>query len=257
MPEIRNEGFQVLTLGAVKKDGTPDIANILFSFPVPHQQMSVRQAVKIDEVRVPGRSGKVKQGVGYEDTEVSVALTLVDREDRGANVVYSAVQQLKDLQAAFRDRSDPVGTTTSAPKTAPRNVPTIFSIQSRLTDACGIKTVLFKSLDVSESPGDTALEVNISMVEFEPAPLVPERRRKKKTTELEDYMADMAYYDSLEAADMAGADPAAAQAAAIAAATAQDAQASAAHDAEVGEEDPLTKVFRQGKADAMASGGKL
>jgi len=174
MSELRNEGFQVLTLGAVKKDGTPDIANILFSFPVPHQQMSVRQAVKIDEVRVPGRSGKAKQGVGYEDTEVTVSLTLVDREDRSGTVVHSAVQQLQELQAAFRDRSDPVVKTGSSAKTSTRNVPTVFSIQSRLTDACGIRTVLFKSLDASESSGDTALEVSLTLVEFEPPPLLPE-----------------------------------------------------------------------------------
>jgi len=73
-------------------------------------------------------------------------------------------------------------------------------------------------------------------------------------------MADMAYYDSLEAADMAG-DPAAssanAQAASIAAAAAEDARAAKAHDEEVGQEDPLVAAFRKGKSDAMASGGRL
>lgn len=90
MPEFQNDGFQVVTLGAVKEGGEPDIANVLFRFPVPHQQMSVRQIVNVDEVDVPRRSGRVKQAVGYQDTEISISLTLVDEEDRAGNVSRSA-----------------------------------------------------------------------------------------------------------------------------------------------------------------------
>jgi hypothetical protein len=227
MPETRNDGFQVVTLGAVKADGTPDIANILFSFPVPHQQMSVKQEVKIDEVDVPGRSGKVKQAVGYEDTEVGIILTLVDREDRGGTVVQSAVDQLKELQAAFRDRSDPVGDAGTKPSAAPRGVPTIFSIQSRLTDACGIKTVLFKGLEVSDVSGDTALEVAITLVEFEPVARQVERRAKEQ---VQKQAAVQAVNEAVGIDDTAASD---------------------AHDEEAGEESRLAAAFRQGKADAM------
>jgi len=227
MPETRNDGFQVVTLGAVKADGTPDIANILFSFPVPHQQMSVRQEVKIDEVDVPGRSGKVKQAVGYEDTEVSLTLTLVDREDRSGAVVHSALDQLKELQAAFRDRSDPVGEAGTKASTAPHGVPTIFSIQSRLTDACGIRTVLFKGLEVNEISGDTALEVAITLIEYEPIALQVERRGKE-------LVQKQAAVQAVNQA--AGVD---------------DTAASEAHDDETGEESPLAKAYRQGKSDAM------
>jgi hypothetical protein len=227
MHETKNQGFQVVTLGAVKADGTPDIANILFSFPVPHQQMSVKQEVKIDEVDVPGRSGKVKQAVGYEDTEVGLTLTLVDREDRSGAVVYSALDQLKELQAAFRDRSDPVGEAGTNPKAAPRGVPTIFSIQSRLTDACGIKTVLFKGLEVNELSGDTALEVSITFIEFEPVARQIERRAREQVQKQAAVQ---------EAKEAIGYD---------------DSAASEAHDEEAGEESPLAAAFRQGKADAM------
>jgi len=226
MPETKNQGFQVVTLGAVKADGTPDIANILFSFPVPHQQMSVKQEVKIDEVDIPGRSGKVKQAVGYDDTEVGLTLILVDREERSGAVVQSAVAQLGELQAAFRDRSDPVGETGTTPKAVPRGVPTIFSIQSRLTDACGIKTVLFKGLEVNELSGDTALEVSITFIEFEPVARQIERRAKEqiqKQAALQEAKKAIGY----------------------------DSAASGAHDGETGKESPLAAAFRQGKADAM------
>ncbi len=109
MPEIRNETFQVVTLGSVKSDGTPDIADVRFRFPVPHRQMAIRQSVKVDEADIPGRSGKIKQAVGYEDTEISISLQLVDEENRSGQVTRSAMEQYQTLQSAFRDRSDPVG----------------------------------------------------------------------------------------------------------------------------------------------------
>jgi hypothetical protein len=222
MPEIRNEEFQVVTLGAVKEDGTPDIANILFQFPVPHQQMSIKQSVKVDEVEVPGRSGKIKQAVGYEDTEITIGLTLVDEEDNSGNVSSSAIEQFRELQAAFRDRSDPVGAGTETSK-APYSVPTIFSIQSPLTDACGIKTVLFKGLDVTDQPGTTSLEVSVSFAEFEPVATQVEKRGKEAVRR---------------------------QQAAEEAAKADD-EATNKHQAEVGAEDPLAAAYRKGKAAAM------
>jgi len=224
MPEIRNEEFQVVTLGAVKPDGTPDIANVLFRFPVPHQQMSIKQSVKVDEVDIPGRSGKIKQAVGYEDTEVTINLTLVDEEDRTGTVTRSALDQYRELQAAFRDRSDPVGEGQTAK--ASFAVPTIFSIQSRLTDACGIKTVLFKGLDVSDQPGTTDLEVSIGFSEFEPVAAQVEKRGREAVQKSQ---------AAQEAQEAVKADEA----------------ANGAHEEAVGSEDPLAAAFRQGKADAM------
>ena len=226
MAELKNDGFLVVTLGAVKEGGEPDIANILFRFPVPHQQMSIRQAVKVDEVDIPGRSGKVKQAVGYEDTEIKISLTLVDEEDRAGNVVKSALDQFKELQDAFRDRSDPVAEAGSNVSSVSYAVPTIFSIQSRLTDACGIKTVLFKGLDISDVAGESTLSAQIDLAEFEPIARQVERRKR-------------------EAAEKKKAE------AEAAAAAGYDAKASKAHDEEVGEESPLAKAYRSGKADAM------
>jgi len=224
MPEIRNEEFQVVTLGAVKSDGTPDIANVLFRFPVPHRQMSIRQSVKVDEADIPGRSGKIKQAVGYEDTEITINLTLVDEEDRAGTVTRSAIDQYRELQAAFRDRSDPVGDGQTV-KTS-YAVPTIFSIQSRLTDACGIRTVLFKGLDVSDQPGSTDLEVSIGFSEFEPVAAQVEKRGREAVQKSQ---ATQAAQEAIKA----------------------DEAANGAHEEAVGSEDPLAAAFRQGKADAM------
>ncbi len=228
MPEIRNEQFQVVTLGAVKSDGTPDIAQVLHRFPVPHRQMSVRQGVSIDEAKIPGRSGKIKQAVGYEDTEITISLGLVNEEDRSGEVTISARKQFETLQAAFRERSDPVGDNDSTAD-ASFAVPTVYSIQSPLTDSCGIKTVLFKSLDVTDQPGSTDLEANLTLIEFEPVARQVERRGREAILKKQ------------------------AQAEASAAAKKDDA-AQTAHDKAVGTEDPLVAAFREGKSAAMGEG---
>jgi len=227
MPEIRNEEFQVVTLGAVKAGGEPDIANILFEFPVPHQQMTIRQAVKVDEVDVPGRSGKVKQAVGYEDTEITLHLLLVDEEDSGGNVTWSAIDQFSELQNAFRDRSEPVAEGDKKPETS-HAVPTIFSIQSRLTDACGIKTVLFKGLEVGDVTGEPSISVQITFTEFEPIARQVERRKREKVAKKK---------AAAEVKEAVGSE--------------SDSKASDAHDKEVGTEDPLAAEYRKGKSDAM------
>ncbi len=228
MPEIRNATFQVVTLGAVKSDGTPDIADVRFRFPVPHRQMAIRQSVKVDEADIPGRSGKIKQAVGYEDTEISISLQLVDEENRSGQVTRSAMEQYQTLQSAFRDRSDPVGDGENT-SSASYAVPTVFSIQSPLTDACGIKTVLFKGLDVTDQPGTTDLEVNISFVEFEPVARQVERRGREAVQKQQ----------ATAEAEVA---------------TKSDTQANADHVEAVGEEDPLAAAFRAGKSDAMGGG---
>jgi len=157
---------------------------------------------------------------------VSISLTLVDEEDRAGSVVKSAFDQYKELQDAFRDRSDPVGEYGTGTSSVSYAVPTIFSIQSRLTDACGIKTVLFKGLEVGDVAGESTLYAQINLAEFEPIARQVERRKR-------------------EAAEKKKAQ------AAAGAASGYDAKASKAHDDEVGEESPLAKAYRSGKADAM------
>lgn len=225
MSEIRNSEFQLVTLGAVKSDGTPDIANVLFRFPVPHQKMGIRQAARADEKNIPGRSGKIKQAVGYEDTSISINMLLVDIEDDSGAVTKSARSQFDELQAAFRDRSDPVSDSSSSASTS-YAVPTVFSIQSPLTDSCGIKTVLFKGLDVDDAPGVTDLEISINFVEFEPLAVQVEKRGREAAQEQENQQAlDEALKEYNDAVG--------------------------AQEAETGTESPLAEAFRAGKANAM------
>ena len=208
MPTYTNSDPDLLTLGDVKADGSPDIAKVLFTFPVPHNRMRVRQEAKIDEVKIPGRSGKVKQAIGYQDSEVEIEIDLVDEEDP-TGIVRSAVEQFSTLQDAFRKRDK-------------ESLPRMFSIASRLTDACRIKTVLFKGLEVTEEPGNTDLKVTISLTEFEPIEMQVDRQKLET-----------------QAAREAGE-----QASAAVAASGEEIGADS-------EESPLLAAFRDGRADAM------
>ncbi len=150
-----------IILGDVKEDGSPDISQKIFEFPVPHKQMRIKQKVRIDEIEVPGRSGKIKQATGFEDTEVDVTIDLVDHECNQGTIL-SVHDQLAELQQAFRSRNG-------------SKIPRIFSVSSPLTDTCGIKTVLFKGMEVEDLPGTTTIKVTISLVEFEPVAVQVEK----------------------------------------------------------------------------------
>jgi len=107
--------------------------------------------VRIDEVEAPGRSGKIKQAVGYQDSEISIGLKLYSDDDG-----KTALDKYAVLQDAFRKRDNA------------DSLPRVFSIQSPLTDACRIQTVLFKGLEIADAEGTDQLEVTVSLTEFEP-----------------------------------------------------------------------------------------
>jgi hypothetical protein len=209
-----NDEPMVLRLGDVKEDGTPDIAKVLFTFPVPHRQMSVRQQVRIDQAEAPGRSGAIKQAVGYQDSEIDVAISLVDEEDQAGAVTRTALAQLEEIQRAFRD------------KTAKDQVPRIFSIQSPLTDALNIKTVLFSAMDAADVEGESRIELSLRLVEFEPVEVQKAKQQQPPAPKR----------NTSAGSEQSPTD------------TRSDQQAQEAKDEE---ESEFEAAFRQGKADAM------
>ncbi len=119
--------------------------------PVPPASMRIRQALKIDEIEIKGRSGKVKQPVGYEDAEISIELELCDREE-GDAVVETARERLEQLQKLFRSSKEAL--------------PQPLEIVSVLTEACGIRRVLFKELEVHDNELDF-ISATLQLTEFE------------------------------------------------------------------------------------------
>ena len=211
MRNITNKEPIIIILGDVKDDGTPDIANVLFKFPVPHRKMRIRQEVRIDEIEIPGRSGKIKQATGYSDSEIDITLDIVDLEDR-QGIIKSAYDQLSELQEAFRKKDN-------------YKLPRIFSISSPLTDCCGIRNVLFKGLEVEDIPGDTVLKITLILTEFEPIAVQVERNRTRKQ------VSKAAQKQAQQAASVN--------------------QDSKQAENEIGTESPLAAAYRDGKKAAM------
>jgi len=119
--------------------------------PVPPRRMRVKQTLKIDEIEIKGRSGKVKQPIGYEDAEITVDLELCDREE-GGQVVETVRERLEQLQRLFRSSRE--------------SLPQPVEIVSTLTEACGVRQVLIKELEVGDGDCDS-IECTLQLVEFE------------------------------------------------------------------------------------------
>ena len=119
---------------------------------VPPRQMKIKQTLKIDEIEIPGRSGKVKQPVGYEDSEITIELE-IPHQEIGLQVVKTAEERYQEIQSLFRP----------SPDTIQSPVP----IVSTLTEACGIEQVLIKDVDVRDDPEYDYIVCTLTLTEFD------------------------------------------------------------------------------------------
>ena len=119
---------------------------------VPPRQMKIKQTLKIDEIEIPGRSGKVKQPVGYEDSEITIELEIPNQEI-GLQVVKTAQERYQEIQSLFRPSPDTI------------QVP--IPIVSSLTEACGIEQVLIKNIDLNDDPEYDYLLCTLTLTEFD------------------------------------------------------------------------------------------
>ena len=125
------------------------IGNI--TLPVPPRRMRIKQALKIDEIEIKGRSGKIKQPIGYQDAQITINLEICNKEE-GGKVVETARERFEQIQGMFR----PSRETIQEPQ----------EIVSTLTDACGIRQVLIKELEVHDNELDY-ISCTLQLTEFE------------------------------------------------------------------------------------------
>ncbi len=121
------------------------------TLPVPPRSMRIKQALKIDEVEIRGRSGKVKQPVGFQDSEIILELEICNREE-GGKVVETARERFQQVQGLFRPSREAL--------------PEPQEIVSTLTDACGIRQVLIRELEVHDNELDY-ISCTLHLTEFE------------------------------------------------------------------------------------------
>ena len=135
------------------------------TLPVPPRSMRIKQALKIDEIEIKGRSGKVKQPVGYQDSQITIELEICDKEE-GGKVVETARERFEQVQGLFRSSREAL--------------PEPQEIVSTLTDACGIRQVLIKEIEVHDNELDY-ISCTLHMTEFESV----ENQLKTQTQEQE------------------------------------------------------------------------
>jgi len=121
------------------------------TLPVPPRQMRIKQVLKIDEIEIKGRSGKIQQPTGYQDAQITIDLEICDKEE-GGKVVETARERFEQIQGIFRPSREAI----QEPQ----------EIVSTLTDACGIRQVLIKELEVHDNELDF-ISCTLQLTEFE------------------------------------------------------------------------------------------
>ncbi|MDP8238941.1 MAG: hypothetical protein P9X24_07615 [Candidatus Hatepunaea meridiana] len=119
--------------------------------PVPPRRMRIKQALKIDEIEIKGRSGKLKQPIGYQDSQITIELEICNKEENG-NVIEKARERFEQIQKLFRESRE--------------SLPEPKEIVSTLTDACGIRQVLIKEIEVHDNELDY-ISCTLHLTEFE------------------------------------------------------------------------------------------
>jgi len=121
------------------------------TLPVPPRHMRIKQALKIDEIEIKGRSGKIKQPIGYQDAQITIDLEICNKEE-GGKIVETARERFEQIQGLFRPSREAI----QEPQ----------EIVSTLTDACGIRQVLIKELEVHDNELDY-ISCTLQLTEFE------------------------------------------------------------------------------------------
>ena len=137
---------------------TRNLTQIPFSiggliFPVPPRAMQVKQSIKIDEVKIPKKSGSIRQPTGYESSEITVDLELVPEESLDGTLITTPIERLRPLQKLFRDGR--------------ASLPKPVEIISPLTDLFGIRQVLIQELTADEDGESNWIPVHLVLVEYE------------------------------------------------------------------------------------------
>ncbi len=164
--------YDLIRLGAVKPDGSPDIADVRHVLPVPHSQMSIDQSVKVDETK----DGKIKQPKRHKPRTISVTLRLFDLY-KGQSLTWSADEQLAAVEAAFLNQASPIFDPDAEITGNEKDTIAVYSIQSRLTDAAGIRIVIFNGCRISDRPGQKDIDVELSFTEYQPPRTISDRQK--------------------------------------------------------------------------------
>lgn len=147
---MANDGQLTWEYGEVRLGG-----NLL---PGIFVDQSIRGAVRFDESKKDGQSGKHKVPMGFEDADITITLDLT------SELFSTCYEKLATITGIFR---------------AARNAnPKIYSVTNSHCWARGVRNVVFTGLDSYESDRDDVISVTLYFVEHLP----PVIRREKQAT---------------------------------------------------------------------------
>ncbi len=155
--------------GIVTLDGT-ELKGIL-------QKVDVRTAVRFDEAKVDGASGKKKTPAGFEDSEISISMILLTDEDSDC---YEKLEEINHIFKGIDKNTNPK----------------IFTVTNRHLLARGIREVVFANLDSSENSSTDEIFISLQFVEHNPPVIKMEQAKAKQPTAKE--LAEMAKNETSE-----------------------------------------------------------
>ncbi len=121
------------------------------------KSQSVRGAVRFDEARQDGLSGKAKKAMGWEDADISLAMELLTDDDSDC---YEKLARINAVFKAYDAGANPL----------------VYTVTNRHLRARGVDQVAFSGLESSESDADDVIMCTLTFVEHIPAIAQPEQQ---------------------------------------------------------------------------------
>lgn len=109
----------------------------------------IRGNVKLDEIDVPGQSGKSTQPMGFEDAVIVLKLRL---NNEGGSSPYEKARTIVGLFRRMDKNAKPY----------------VYRIVNKLASIWGIKEVIFKELVTYDANADDTLRAELTLREYKP-----------------------------------------------------------------------------------------
>jgi hypothetical protein len=148
-------------------------------------QIRIKGAVRLDQVFVPGSSGKARQPMGFEPAAVSLTIRLTN--DR-KSTPYEKLAQLTSLFQSVDEAAKP----------------RVYRLINKHTEAWRIRDVIYTELKTSEDNQSDTIQAELEFEEYLPV-VVRAEERAQQSVEAEG--ADEAFAGSPEASEESTSKP--------------------------------------------------
>lgn len=152
MPSLKINEQGILTI-----DGNKIFNSVVESY-------TIDGGVIMSESNIENQSGKTKSFDGYDDTSITINITLYNKHDEKGSVSVSRYDAMAVINSAFKkiDGKEPM----------------VYNFDFPLAKSMNIKKGIIKHISVSVGKATSTLDCSIELVEFEPD-VTPVQAQKK------------------------------------------------------------------------------